>query len=915
MESPKEDDMETSQAVDALRATSKAVVDTPDLSLDSDDSDDEGQTSSQMLDGLNINSKIKNLLKYGDIDTSSSEDEEDEVISKPKADEIAARPKPILPPKKPRVPTSSVINRMERRADWGNKDSAERNVKEKVTPQKSSSSADLPASSDHTEPIVSNLSVPSTPVRDASSPKRSKGRSAEFKKILHDMLAEESSSDDDADERLYTRQRRVIEERTPQKQPRKKSEKTPEMPKKAKNLAKSTDSPRPAKVLSEKSKVDLHKESERLYRSADIKLSVSNQPKKTMASFLEKMQAAKKTTTASNKPKLAIVNQNVEEFNLATSTEKTVELSDSDSDLEIIGSADAPITLASAVGTKYSPIRVQVSPQKNRKTSAKDGPANATLAMTHKDLNASLKQAISREMLKRRSEVENKLKQKGLYTSAEDLAKKQLERENEAKSIYEEVERIHGKSNKANHFMEEEDEEEEDGDYSDTSQAFGSEQEDWEEQDAVEGSGSEAEEIDNTSKAHVSPQVRKIRRMVIDSDDDSDDEPAASATRESSPALSIASDEPESPVRPSLHTKVSHPVKKQLPVPKSAYVENEAEEEEDEYMGLGGDDGEENDGPDEYVEDDIVVHANEETGNMDEAQLRQAYLDQMADSDQNMIQRLLKDVVSGGLRRRRGAMNDGLELDYYDTFDDMDDDLVALRRMAAAKRRKLLNGNVLEDIANNPQTAAFAKASRVDLEEDEKPSFSDGEEESQPLPQYEEGENDDDDVDNVQDEDEDGATFADTVQALQQSTITEETQVILDDATEFTEEPQSTEPEEDAWASVTITQRQVLKQKFVSPLQPNRIRSSPLFRSPSKLQKFKNLLQEAGGAIGGSGDTGSRVGGFSTSSKSQEERSASISSQRSNSSMTSASQESLQPLSRKGSRLLDILSSQESSPA
>lgn len=72
--------------------------------------------------------------------------------------------------------------------------------------------------------------------------------------------------------------------------------------------------------------------------------------------------------------------------------------------------------------------------------------------------------------------------------------------------------------------------------------------------------------------------------------------------------------------------------------------------------------------------------------------------DQMADSDQNMIQRLLKDVVSGGLRRRRGAMNDGLELDYYDTFDDMDDDLVALRRMAAAKRRKLLNGNVLEDI-------------------------------------------------------------------------------------------------------------------------------------------------------------------------------------------------------------------------
>lgn len=320
-----------------------------------------------------------------------------------------------------------------------------------------------------------------------------------------------------------------------------------------------------------------------------------------------------------------IANQELEEFNLAASTEKAVELSDSDSDLEIIGSADAPITLASAVGLKYSPIRVQVSPQKNRRTPAKDGPANAASAMTHKDLNASLKQAISREMLKRRSEMENKLKQKGLYTSAEDLARKQLERENEAKSIYEEVERMHSKSNKANHRVVEE-EEEEDGDYSDTSQTLGSEKEDWEEEDGDDGSGSEAEQTDKTSHTHSSPQIRKNRRMVIDSDDDSDNEPAVSATRESSPVLSIASDESDSPVRPSLHTKVSQPVKKRQPIPKSAYVENEAEEEEDEYMGLGGEDGEENDGPDEYVEDDVVVHANEETGNMDEAQLRQAYL-------------------------------------------------------------------------------------------------------------------------------------------------------------------------------------------------------------------------------------------------------------------------------------------------
>lgn len=78
---------------------------------------------------------------------------------------------------------------------------------------------------------------------------------------------------------------------------------------------------------------------------------------------------------------------------------------------------------------------------------------------------------------------------------------------------------------------------------------------------------------------------------------------------------------------------------------------------------------------------------------------------QIADSDQNEIQRLIKDVVSGGLRRRRGAMNDGYELDYYDTFDDMDDNLVALRRAAAAKRRKLLNGNILQAIGKEMDIA------------------------------------------------------------------------------------------------------------------------------------------------------------------------------------------------------------------
>lgn len=69
--------------------------------------------------------------------------------------------------------------------------------------------------------------------------------------------------------------------------------------------------------------------------------------------------------------------------------------------------------------------------------------------------------------------------------------------------------------------------------------------------------------------------------------------------------------------------------------------------------------------------------------------------------------------------------------------------------------------NQFGPIAENPETAAFAKASRVDIEEDDKPSFSDGEEEeSQPVVEDEYAEDDEDD------EETDGTTFAETVAAM-----------------------------------------------------------------------------------------------------------------------------------------------------
>jgi hypothetical protein len=294
--------------------------------------------------------------------------------------------------------------------------------------------------------------------------------------------------------------------------------------------------------------------------------------------------------------------------------------SDSDSDLEIIGSADQPTTLSSAVAT-YSPVRLQISPKKKRRTPVKKGATAATApAMTHKDLNATLKQAISVEMLKRRKEMEVRLKEKGIYTSAEELARKHVDREKEAQSIHEEVERMQAKTlhPSAKNYVEKSDDEDSDAD-----ESYGSEKEDWEtdgesEQDQFDESEDDEIAVNHTIES-PSPVAGKNRKMAIVSEDESDDDIASTHTDQSplSPVQSPRRSEIQKRYQSSRQA-IGH----NAPLKKSQFVENEAEEEEDEYMGLGGVDGED-DGPDEYIEDDVVVHANDE--DMDEAQLRQAY--------------------------------------------------------------------------------------------------------------------------------------------------------------------------------------------------------------------------------------------------------------------------------------------------
>lgn len=73
---------------------------------------------------------------------------------------------------------------------------------------------------------------------------------------------------------------------------------------------------------------------------------------------------------------------------------------------------------------------------------------------------------------------------------------------------------------------------------------------------------------------------------------------------------------------------------------------------------------------------------------------------QDAESDSHLIQRLLKDVTGGGLRKQKAAAEAGLVLDDIDLYDEEDNDLIAVRLAAAARRRKLLRKKGADPLDN-----------------------------------------------------------------------------------------------------------------------------------------------------------------------------------------------------------------------
>ncbi|KAI4144516.1 MAG: hypothetical protein L6R39_004146, partial [Caloplaca ligustica] len=155
-------------------------------------------------------------------------------------------------------------------------------------------------------------------------------------------------------------------------------------------------------------------------------------------------------------------------------------------------------------------------------------------------------------------------------------------------------------------------------------------------------------------------------------------------------------------------------------------VEEQAQESEDEYAGLGGASDDESGG-----EEDEEIRKMIEQGevDVDERELAAFYANKERASDEKAVEKLFKDINNGMLRRKRGA-----EFDLSDSEDDDEARRRRKRREFAKMRKALLDNGNLGKIAEDPKKMAFLRAIE-DREDDEDLDFLDQPEDaaSQPV--------------------------------------------------------------------------------------------------------------------------------------------------------------------------------------
>ncbi|KXX75872.1 Mediator of replication checkpoint protein 1 [Madurella mycetomatis] len=133
-------------------------------------------------------------------------------------------------------------------------------------------------------------------------------------------------------------------------------------------------------------------------------------------------------------------------------------------------------------------------------------------------------------------------------------------------------------------------------------------------------------------------------------------------------------------------------------------VEEQAEESEDEYAGLGGADGEDSSDDDDHSVKEMI---DDETKNneVDERKLAAFYADRERASDEKEVEKLFHDITTGMLRRKRAGN--------WDDLSDSDDGGEARRRMKrrqfAKMQRALFADERISKVAENPRNQAFLR--------------------------------------------------------------------------------------------------------------------------------------------------------------------------------------------------------------
>ncbi|KAI4735191.1 hypothetical protein E4T50_14286 [Aureobasidium sp. EXF-12298] len=195
----------------------------------------------------------------------------------------------------------------------------------------------------------------------------------------------------------------------------------------------------------------------------------------------------------------------------------------------------------------------------------------------------------------------------------------------------------------------------------------------------------------------VQRRGRLVRRSEFDQQEDEEAVPSSApvAVEKPSDAFSVMRQAAKKPAQPDFDKQKSNA---------KGMVDEQAEESEDEYRGLGGASDDEDAGSGDEDDKQMI---DETDVKVDERQLAALYAEKSRVQDEAQTSKLYKDLMSGALRRKRG--NNAFELD-----SDEDDQLVERRRRRqreeARKRKLLLQDETLGKLGSNDKKEAFLRA-------------------------------------------------------------------------------------------------------------------------------------------------------------------------------------------------------------